>query len=100
MPLEEIVGGGSNALAALVEILGSENDLTGDVVEDCQAAMRAIDVWLRELPRRRVLILHALHSRAPETVRDRWQWVAHQIGRPKATVHGWAHDAHVLGTQA
>jgi hypothetical protein len=96
---EDVYGDGSNAAEALAAILGDR--VTGDIEADCAAAIRAIDEWQRELPRRRALILHLLHAwyyRQPTedpTDRNVWMRVARRVGRAYTTVHDWAHAAPV-----
>jgi hypothetical protein len=91
---DQIYADGITAADALAVVLGDR--VTGVHQTDCKAAMAVIDEWLTNIPLWRSVILHLMfndYARRPEhPVADRWLWVAHQLRKPKTTVHKYAHE--------
>lgn len=90
---DQIYAEGITAADALATVLGDR--VTGVHQTDCKAAMAVIDEWLANIPLWRSLILHLMFNdyahRGDQPESDRWMWVAHQLRKPKATVHKYAH---------
>jgi hypothetical protein len=90
---DQIFAEGITAADALATVLGDR--VTGVHQADCKAAMAVIDAWLANIPLWRSLILHLMFNdyshRDNQPQGDRWLWVAHQLRKPKATVHKYAH---------
>jgi hypothetical protein len=68
---------------ALAVVLGP-----GRLTQDRSADLREAVKLVEQTDRAFQVILHALHAEL-----GTWQAVAEVVGRPLATVHGWAHRA-------